>query len=391
MKWSDLLFRTAVRAHKEWQRGQAKAQREWQKEARRAEKTHLKQARLERRISLDRELGSLSPEEFEVFVATLFERDGWYASLTARSSDMGIDINLTRRSDGRRAVVQCKRYRGTVGQPVVRDLFGVMTHEGVDDGYVVTTGHFSSAAVSFSQGKSMQLIDGEGLLEWVNRHKVLALPSASTDNATDNGPSATAVNLEADQTDERLQENSEPYVRPETKAFMSQVLHNFGEQRRLIDSLRQEQDRSQATPAWSYFSSLQKVAQMCQRRMTHLMAIVEDFAEAVKGDYSEWTPEGKRVESFERSSAALREISSEYKEVSSLASLAGPRGSLVRGLLDCYLAVMDDLDAFLAQGEAEIGLFLDSPSEALKKGLAIRRPDGAFRLASVETELPHLA
>lgn len=185
MKWSDLFLKTAVKAYKEAQREQAKAQREWQREARRAEKAHLKQARLERRISLDRELGSLSPEEFEAFVAALFERDGWRASLTAQSGDMGIDINLTRRSDGRRAVVQCKRYRGTVGQPVIRDLFGTMTHEGVDDGYVVTTGHFSSAAVSFSQGKSIQLIDGEGLLEWVNRHKEFARSSAGTDNATD--------------------------------------------------------------------------------------------------------------------------------------------------------------------------------------------------------------
>lgn len=383
MNWTNLLLRTAIKAYKEYQRGQAR-------EARQAEKRRLKQARLERRISLDRELGSLSPEEFEAFVATLFERDGWHASLTVQSSDMGIDINLTRRSDGRRAVVQCKRYKGTVGQSVVRDLFGVMTHEGVDDGYVVTTGHFSSAAVSFSQGKPIQLIDGEGLLEWLNRHKELAPSSAGTDNATDKGPSATVVNPEADQPAERLQENSEPYVRPETKAFMSQLLHNFGEQRRLIDSLRQEQDRSQARVPWSYFSSPPKVAQMCQRRLTRLQAIVEESTEAVTGDFSEWTPEEKLAGSFERFSASLREIGSEYKEVSSFATLADPQRSLVRGLLDCYLAVMDDLDAFFAQGEAQIGLFLDSPNAALRKGLLVRTPGGGFRLTDLMGEFPRV-
>jgi len=389
MKWSNLLLKTAVKAYKQAQREQAKAQREQQREARQAEKTDLKQARLERRISLDRELGSLSPEEFEAFVATLFERDGWDASLTAWSGDMGIDIHLTRRSDGRRAVVQCKKYKGTVGQPVARDLFGVMTHEGVDAGYVVTTGHFSSAAISFSQGKPIQLIDGEGLLEWINHHKEFARSSAGTDNATDKVPSTTAVNLEAGQAAERLGENSEPYVRPETKAFMSQLLHNLGEQRRLINSFRQEQDRSRVRATWPYLSSLQKVAQMCRHRLTRLQAIMNEFVQAISEDFSERTPEGKLAENFERSSAVLREIGSEYKKVSSLANLPGPQGSLVRGLLDCYLALMDDLDAFFAQGEEEIGLFLDSPSAALRKGLVVRTPEGAFRLGDILTEFPY--
>ena len=176
------------------------------------------------------------------------------------------------------------------------------------------------------------------------------------------GPSATAINLEANQAAERLGENSELYVRPETKAFMSQLLHNLREQRKLINSLRQEQNRNQVRATRPYSSSLQQVAQMCRHRATRLLAIMNEFGQAISDDFSERTPEGKLVQSFERSSAALREIASEYKEVSSLANLPGPQSSLVRGLLDSYLALMNDLDAFFAQGEEEIGLFLDSPS-----------------------------
>jgi len=57
---------------------------------------------------------------------------------TAGSADHGVDLLATRA--GEKVVVQCKRYRDrSVGEPVVRDLYGAMQHENADRGYYLVT------------------------------------------------------------------------------------------------------------------------------------------------------------------------------------------------------------------------------------------------------------
>ncbi len=67
---------------------------------------------------------------------------------------------------GERAVVQCKRYRGVVGEAVVRDLYGVMQHEKAPRGFLVTTGGISAAAGRWVRDKPIELIDGPRLASW---------------------------------------------------------------------------------------------------------------------------------------------------------------------------------------------------------------------------------
>lgn len=106
----------------------------------------------------------MDPIAFERFVGQHFAKMGYKVENTRASGDEGIDLVLRR---GRRmAVVQCKRYGGTVGQPIVRDLYGVMVHTGADEAYLVTTGTVSSAAVDWAHNKPIHLIDGHRLVEW---------------------------------------------------------------------------------------------------------------------------------------------------------------------------------------------------------------------------------
>jgi len=63
------------------------------------------------------------PIAFEKYVGTLFAKRGYRVEDTRASADEGIDLIV--RQGRRMAVVQCKRYQGSVDQPVVRDLYGV--------------------------------------------------------------------------------------------------------------------------------------------------------------------------------------------------------------------------------------------------------------------------
>lgn len=109
------------------------------------------------------QLLQLTPSEFEEWTGELFRRHGYRVVNTPDTADHGIDLLVYR--DGKRGVVQCKRYRGTVGEPIVRDLFGVIMHDGADRGYLVTTGRISHQARRWARGRPLELIDGERLVQ----------------------------------------------------------------------------------------------------------------------------------------------------------------------------------------------------------------------------------
>lgn len=108
---------------------------------------------------------ALSPVDFEAYVAyRLFSRHGYTVQNLPAVKDGGIDLIVTDPA-GRRAIVQCKRYRGTVGEATVRDLYGTMMHDGAWMGFLITTGTISASARRWAAGKPIVLIDGERLVE----------------------------------------------------------------------------------------------------------------------------------------------------------------------------------------------------------------------------------
>jgi restriction system protein len=129
----------------------------WQRRTRSQTRPQVKSVSLER-------LYALSPADFEKYVGALFRRKGYQVSLRGGSGDHGVDLELVGQ-DGRRAIVQCKRYQHTVGEDIVRELFGTMIHERSIRGFLVTTAEISASAKRWAQGKPITLIDGPTLVE----------------------------------------------------------------------------------------------------------------------------------------------------------------------------------------------------------------------------------
>lgn len=124
---------------------------------------HRKRQQQLKALSLE-QLYHLSPEGFERYVADLFRRRGYLVILRGRSGDHGVDLELNG-PKGRRAVVQCKRYQNTVGEEIVRDLYGTLIHEAADRAFLVTTAEISNAAHEWADGKPITLIDGGTLVQ----------------------------------------------------------------------------------------------------------------------------------------------------------------------------------------------------------------------------------
>lgn len=124
-----------------------------------------RRAKWARRARAISDLLALSPNEFETITAAAFEARGWRAQIIGREGrpDGGLDLLLFRR--GRRFVVQCKRYAGKVGAPVVRETIGVMIHHNAQGAFVVGLSGFTRAAQEWAKGKPLRLIDGKQLLK----------------------------------------------------------------------------------------------------------------------------------------------------------------------------------------------------------------------------------
>jgi Holliday junction resolvasome RuvABC ATP-dependent DNA helicase subunit len=109
---------------------------------------------------------SLSGTDFEQYVASVFKNSGYSVEYTPATGDHGIDLML--RKDNENAVVQCKRWEGSVGEPVVREFLGSMIGANAEVGYIVTTGQFTTQAIEFADKHRIKLVDLDGLLILAN-------------------------------------------------------------------------------------------------------------------------------------------------------------------------------------------------------------------------------
>lgn len=87
---------------------------------------------------------------------------GFETETTKASGDGGIDLIAYNRQPllSGKYIIQCKRYTGSVGEPIIRDLYGVVMSEWANKGILMTTGTFTKSAKNFADGKPIELIDG---------------------------------------------------------------------------------------------------------------------------------------------------------------------------------------------------------------------------------------
>lgn len=113
------------------------------------------------RVRLPEYLKSVHPRIFESHVCSLYGQLGYETELTPYSGDGGVDVYLRR--DGKLFLVQCKRVKGSVGAPVLRELYGLVIAEKATRGIVVTTGNVSKQARAWARNKQIEIVELEQL------------------------------------------------------------------------------------------------------------------------------------------------------------------------------------------------------------------------------------
>ena len=125
-----------------------------------------------------RQVGALSPQRystnahqkgvaFEHRCLTLLEAMGYEVIHVGTTGDGGIDIRAKDPTPlkGATIIVQCKDQKQAIGEPRVREFYGLVVSEGVNKGVFMTTADFTAPAQKFANGKRLELIDGSTLVE----------------------------------------------------------------------------------------------------------------------------------------------------------------------------------------------------------------------------------
>ncbi len=152
-------------------------QKKFKRKNKESEDTPVIESRSWREQIADR-LFSLDPYAFERLAQRLLRECGFTdVEVTKKSGDGGIDGTGKLRINGIfsfNVAFQCKRYKGQVGAPQIRDFRGSLTTN-VEKGVLITTGTFSreAKAEAVCNGKKLiDLMDGEELINKLAEYNI---------------------------------------------------------------------------------------------------------------------------------------------------------------------------------------------------------------------------
>ena len=121
-------------------------------------------------ISLE-EIDAMEPLQFEDWVLSKLNENGFDVSRTPKSHDHGADGIATSRQSGAMLVIQCKHTQGNsrCDETAIEDLQRAKeAYDGHSAAYVAVTNApgFSSAALQLASEYGLKLVDRKNLLEW---------------------------------------------------------------------------------------------------------------------------------------------------------------------------------------------------------------------------------
>jgi HJR/Mrr/RecB family endonuclease len=115
------------------------------------------------RVSGIDSIDTMTGEQFEQRLATLFRSLGFRVSTTRATGDFGADLVLER--DGVRTVIQAKRWDASVGIEAVYEVVGAKAHYGASEAVVVTNLLFTPAAAELANDNGVALIERDELVK----------------------------------------------------------------------------------------------------------------------------------------------------------------------------------------------------------------------------------
>ncbi|ETT45726.1 hypothetical protein C162_20371 [Paenibacillus sp. FSL R7-269] len=127
------------------------------------------------------EIDKMEGVQFEQYLGHLFRSQGYKAEVTQAAGDYGADLVLSK--DGKRIVVQAKRYSKNVGLKAVQEVRGAVSHYGASAAWVVTNRDYTEQAYKLAKSNNVRLIGREELIEMLLQMREKTVAAKKVNNA----------------------------------------------------------------------------------------------------------------------------------------------------------------------------------------------------------------
>ena len=117
------------------------------------------------------EIDKMTGEEFEYCLQAHYEFFGYIAQTTPQAKDFGADLLMEK--DGKRIVLQAKRYKDMVGIKAVQEVIGARDYYKASEAIVATNSHFSDSAKQLAESAGVQLIDRKELEQIISKREAI--------------------------------------------------------------------------------------------------------------------------------------------------------------------------------------------------------------------------
>ncbi|GKU79354.1 restriction endonuclease [Paenibacillus sp. L3-i20] len=111
------------------------------------------------------DIDKMDGRRFELYLGHLFEAHGYAAEVTQATGDYGADLVISK--DGKKIVVQAKRYSKNVGLKAVQEIHTAMAHYSALEAWVVTNRDYTEQAYNLAKSNGVRLINREQLIEMI--------------------------------------------------------------------------------------------------------------------------------------------------------------------------------------------------------------------------------
>jgi restriction system protein len=111
------------------------------------------------------DIDKMDGRQFEHYLGLLFKSQGYKVELTRAAGDYGADLVIQK--DGKRIVVQAKRYSKNVGIEAVQQAQASIAHYKAHEAWVVSNRDYTDAARNLASSNSVRLINREMLIEMI--------------------------------------------------------------------------------------------------------------------------------------------------------------------------------------------------------------------------------
>lgn len=148
-----------IKLEKRWAQENLKFQQEQERKKQEEEKEEAELERLRKYRHASGDFSDVTPRGFEKIIEELFTEMGYSVTHVGGSGDQGVDLVRNALNKEEMVIVQCKRHKKEIGEPILRDFYGAFIHCGAKAGYIITTSHFTKQAIQWAGNKPIKLIN----------------------------------------------------------------------------------------------------------------------------------------------------------------------------------------------------------------------------------------